>query len=162
LGEGLLLAGQVSDTGVAERALALAQHFAPNAVTSNLMVRASQEVVLEVRVLEASRSLLHDMGITASVGNGSFQFLSGRGPIGSDSPAGTLSLIGRSGSTSIDVQLQALENKGLIRTLARPNLVAISGEKASFLAGGEFPYPVPQSGGGTASTPTITVEFREY
>lgn len=161
LGEGLLLTGEVSDTGVADRAQTLAQRFAPNAVTSNLTVRAAQEVVLEVRVLEASRSLLHDLGVTASVGNGSFQFLSGRGLIGSDSPAGVLSLVGGSGSTFIDAQLQALENKGLIRTLARPNLVAISGEKASFLAGGEFPYPVPQNSS-AGSGVTITIDFREY
>jgi pilus assembly protein CpaC len=161
LGEGLLLSGQVSNTGVADRALAIAQHFAPNAVTSNLTARASQEVVLEVRVLEASRSLLHDMGVSLDIHNGSFSLLTGRGLIGSDAPAGVLTLTGHSGSTTIDAQLAALENKGLIRTLARPNLVAVSGQKASFLAGGEFPYPVPQNSGNGAAT-TITVEFREY
>jgi pilus assembly protein CpaC len=161
LGEGLLLTGEVSDTGVAERAQTLAERFAPKAVTSNLTVRASQEVVLEVRVLEASRSVLHDMGVSAQVQNGSFQLLTGRGLIGSDSPTGVLTLTGGAGNTSIDVQLAALENKGLIRTLARPNLVALSGEKASFLAGGEFPYPVPQVGSSGGSA-TITIEFREY
>jgi pilus assembly protein CpaC len=159
LGEGLLLSGHVSDTGVAARAKALAERFAPGAVTSNLTVGAAQEVVLEVRVLEASRSVLHDLGVTAQVQNNSFQLATGRGLIGSDSPTGVLTLTGGSGATSIDVQLAALENKGLVRTLARPNLVALSGEKASFLAGGEFPYPVPQSDG---SNVTITVEFRQY
>jgi pilus assembly protein CpaC len=162
LGEGVLLTGEVSDTGVATRAQALAERFAPKGVTSNLTVRSSQEVVLEVRVLEASRSILHDMGVSAAVQNGSFQLATGRGLIGSDSPTGVLNLTGGSGSTSIDVQLAALENKGLIRTLARPNLVALSGEKASFLAGGEFPYPVPQANGGTGTSTSITVEFREY
>lgn len=160
LGEGLLLSGQVSDTGVADRAKALADRFAPNAVTSNLTVRASQEVVLEVRVLEASRSMLHDMGVSATVQNSSFQFLTGRGLVGGDSPNGILNLLGGTGKTTIDVQLAALENKGLVHTLARPNLVALSGEKASFLAGGEYPYPVPQSG--ASGVATITLEFRKY
>jgi pilus assembly protein CpaC len=159
-GQGLLLLGQVSDTGVAARAEKIAEKYATGFVTSNLTVRASQEVILEVRVLEASRSALRDMGVSIDVQNGSFQAITSRGLIGSDSPSGTLELMGHAGHTSIDVQLAALENKGLVHTLARPNLVAISGEKASFLAGGEFPYPVPQSQNG--ATTFITIEFRQY
>lgn len=159
-GQGLLLTGQVSNTGVASRADKIAEQYASGFVINNLTVRASQEVVLEVRVLEASRSVLHDIGVSADIHNSSFQFLTGRGLVGSDSPNGVLSLFGGSGHTAIDVQLAALENKGLVHTLARPNLVAISGEKASFLAGGEYPYPVPQGGGGSATT--ITIEFRQY
>jgi len=159
-GEGLLLEGQVSNTGVSARAQKIAEKYAPEYVINNLTVGASQEVILEVRVMEAARSVLHDMGVNVGVSNGSFQFLTNRPLVGSDSANGVLSLTGRSGSTSIDVTLAALENKGLIHTLARPNLVAVSGEKASFLAGGEFPYPVPQSGNGSVTT--ITLEFRQY
>lgn len=159
-GQGLLLTGQVSDTSIATRAAAIAEQYAPKFVINNLTARASQEVILEVRVLEASRSVLHDIGVSADIHNNSFQFLTGRGLVGSDSPNGVVSLFGGVGHTTIDVALAALENKGLIHTLARPNLVAISGEKASFLAGGEYPYPVPQ-GGGTGAT-TITIQFREY
>jgi pilus assembly protein CpaC len=150
----------VSDTRIADRAGKIAALYAKEFVINNLTARASQEVILEVRVLEASRSVLHDMGVSAQVANNSFQFLTGRGLVGSDSPNAALSISGGVGNTTIDVQLTALENKGLIHTLARPNLVAISGEKASFLAGGEFPYPVPQSSNGT--TTNITVEFRQY
>jgi len=159
-GEGLLLTGQVSNTSVANRAGKIAEKYAKDLVINNLTAQASQEVILEVRVLEASRSVLHDLGVSAKIANNSFQFLTGRGLIGSDSPNAVLSLTGGAGNTSIDVQLAALENKGLVHTLARPNLVAISGEKASFLAGGEFPYPVPQTG--SNGTTTITIEFREY
>lgn len=159
-GQGLLLTGQVSNTGLAARAAKIAEQYANGFVINNLTVGASQEVILEVRVVEASRSVLHDVGVSANIQNNSFQFLTGRGLIGSDSPNGVLSLFGGVGNTSIDVQLAALENKGLIHTLARPNLVAISGEKASFLAGGEYPYPVPQSSGGSGVT--ITIEFRQY
>jgi pilus assembly protein CpaC len=156
LGEGLLLLGEVSNTGVAARAKALSEKFAPDAVTSGLTVRASEQVVLEVRVLEASRSALQDFGVAATIRNSSFDFSYGNGLVSNSTPTGMLTLSGGAGSTSIDVQLQALEEKGLIRTLARPNLVALSGEKASFLAGGEFPYPVPQD------RDQITLEFRPF
>lgn len=158
-GQGLLLVGEVSNTGVANRAAKIAGLYAKDFVTNNLTARASQEVILEVRVLEASRSVLRDIGVSAKIANNSFQFLTARGLIGSDTPSGVLNLTGASGSTILDAQLQALENKGLIHTLARPNLVAVSGEKASFLAGGEFPYPVPQSDNNGTK---ITIEFRQY
>jgi pilus assembly protein CpaC len=158
-GEGLLLTGEVSDTRIADRAGKIAAQYAKEFVINNLTARASQEVILEVRVMEASRSILHDMGVSATVGNNSFKVLTGPGLVGSNTPNGTVSLSGGVGATSIDVTLAALENKGLIHTLARPNLVAISGEKASFLAGGEFPYPVPQSANGAT---TVTIEFRQY
>ena len=160
VGEGLLLTGAVSNTGVAARAKTLADHFASGAITSQLTVGASQEVILEVRIMEANRSVSHDIGVSTSIKNGSFQFATGTGLLGADTPTGVLNLTGGSGHTSIDVQIAAMEAKGLVRTLARPNLVAISGEKASFLAGGEFPYPVPQGSGTGANT--ITLEFRKY
>jgi pilus assembly protein CpaC len=156
MGQGLLLTGEVSNTGVAARAQKIAEKYAPEFVTNNLIARASQEVILEVRVMEATRSALKDFGISGTIGNSSFQFSSGTGLIGANAPQGTLHFTGGSGNTSIDVELQALESKGLIRTLARPNLVAVSGEKASFLAGGEFPFPVPQG------LNQVTIEFRPY
>ena len=155
LGEVLMLAGEVSDTGVQAGAEKIAEKYAPEAVISRITVRASQQVVLEVRILEASRNALQDMGINLNVANGSFAVLSGSGLFGVTPPAGALTTHGGSGDTRIDTQLQALEEKGVVRTLAKPNLVAISGEKASFLAGGEFPFPVPTRDG-------ITVEFRPY
>jgi pilus assembly protein CpaC len=171
LGEGLLLTGEVSNTGVAARALAIAEKFAPSAVTSSLSVRASQQVILEVRVLEATRSALQDAGISVSAINGHFNLAtpgaipgtpgginvgSAGGLIGSSPANGVFEIIGGHGNITTDVKLQALEQKGVIRTLARPNLVAVSGEKASFLAGGEFPYPVPNGQNG------VGIEFREY
>jgi pilus assembly protein CpaC len=160
LGTGLLLTGNVSNSGVVARAKALAERYAPGAVTSQLVAAASQEVVLEVRIMEAARSVVRDLGISNAIQNGSFQFFTGTGLLGADAATGTLNLSGGSGKTSIDSQLVAMEAKGLVRTLARPNLVALSGEKASFLAGGEFPYPVPQSSNGVSTT--FTLEFRKY
>jgi pilus assembly protein CpaC len=156
LGEGLLLTGEVSTPAAAARAKAIADRFAPEAVTSTLTVQASQQVVLEVRVLEATRTALKDFGLSALIRGNDFVFGYGTALIGASAPAGVLQASGRSGSVSFDLELQALEEKGVVRTLARPNLVAVSGEKASFLAGGEFPYPVPQD------LDKITLEFRTY
>ncbi|HVI31097.1 type II and III secretion system protein family protein [Phenylobacterium sp.] len=156
LGEGLLLTGLVSTPSVAARAKTLADRYAPDAVTSTLTVQAAQQVVLEVRVLEATRSALQDFGLSGLIRGNDFTFGYGNGVLGNSAPNGVLQISGRSGSVSFDLELQALEEKGVIRTLARPNLVAVSGEKASFLAGGEFPYPVPQD------LDKITLEFRTY
>lgn len=157
LGEGLLLAGEVSTTAVAAKAKTLADKFAPEGVTSALTVRASQQVILEVRVLEAARSDLKDVGFNISATDGvNFALSTGSGLIGPSQPQGVLQIRGSIGSTDIDLVLRALEEKGVIRTLARPNLVALSGQKASFLAGGEFPFPVPNG------RDTIAIEFRPF
>ena len=155
LGGELMLVGEVSNVGVIERAKAIAENYAPKAVGSMLRARGNQ-VVLEVRVLEASRSTVHDIGLSALIQNNSFTFAYGLGLVGNDPANTTFRLHGGAGNTTIDVALDALEKKGLIRTLAKPNLVAMSGEKASFLAGGEFPYPVPQG------LNNVTIEFRQY
>lgn len=154
LGEGVVLTGEVPNPGVALRATAIANKFAPDGVTSMLRIAGSQ-VVLEVRILEATRSTSQDIGLSATLRNNSVSFNFGNGLISNSPPNGILSFTGRSGNTTIDAQLQALESKGIIRTLARPNLVAMSGEKASFLAGGEFPFPIPNG-------INITIEFRTY
>jgi pilus assembly protein CpaC len=156
MGEGVLLTGNVSTTSVAQRAKLMADKFAPDAATSVMTVRASSEVVLEVRVLEASRSSFQDLGFSGTITDGHSVFTWGSGLIGPTPPNGVLALRSTIGTVSLDVALRALEEKGMVRTLARPNLVALSGEKASFLAGGEFPYPVPQG------VDQITIQFRTY
>lgn len=78
------------------------------------------------------------------------------------SPTATiLAQLVNTGSTSLDVVVSALEEQGVVRRLAEPNLVALSGEEAMFLAGGEFPIPVAQPGGAGA-VPVITVQWKEY
>ena len=156
LGESLMLMGDVSTSGVQASAEKIAERYAPEAIISRLTVKDSQQVILEVRILEASRSAVQDIGINLSVFNQSFAVLSGQGLLGVTSPATSITTHGGSGSTTIDSQIQALEEKGIVRTLAKPNLVAVSGERASFLAGGEFPFPVPDG------RDRITVQFRQY
>lgn len=156
LGEGVLLTGNVSTTGVATRAMAIAQKFAPDAATSSLIVQASQEVMLEVRVMEASRTALQDAGFQGAIKSSNFTMNFGSGLIGNTPANGIIGFASHAGLNGVDLAIQALEEKGIVRTLARPTLVAVSGGKASFLAGGEFPYPVPQGLTG------ITIEFRTY
>jgi pilus assembly protein CpaC len=157
LGEMLMLSGDISTSGVQTGAERLAEKYAPEAVLSRLTVRNSQQVILEVRILEASRSALKDVGFDLSIFNESFGIATGSGLIGALSPAhGVVSTRGGWNAANINTTLQALEEKGLIRALAKPNLVAISGEKATFLAGGEFPFPVPQD------LDKISIQFKPY
>src|SRR5437899_6035683 len=100
LGEGVMLTGEVSNPGVAIRAKTIAEAVAPDGVMSMLKVNGSQ-VVLEVRILEASRSVTHDIGLRATIQNNSFNFSFGTGLIGASTPTGVLSLHGGSGHTSI-------------------------------------------------------------
>ena len=155
--DGVLLTGTASTGSVANRAVAIAERFAPKAVTNMLVVEGSEQVMLEVRVLEANRTAVRELGIDLTVQNLSgFIFGSGSGLIGGVSPQAAALISTNSGTVTIDVLLQALEEKGVIRTLAMPNLVALSGESASFLAGGEFPFPVPRD------RETLAIEFRQF
>jgi len=157
LAGGLMLSGRVSTTSVAMRAKAIAERYAPGAVSSSITVETAQQVMLEVRILEASRDSLKDFGINLAIQNNSgVIFATGSGLVGNNPATGTLQVSTNVGPTTIDMTLRALEEKGVIRTLARPNLAAISGEEATFLAGGEFPYPVPNAMG------EISIEFKPF
>ena len=156
LGQGLLLTGTASNESVAKRALTMAEKFAPDGASSSLQVRATQEVVLEVRVMEAARSALQDIGFSGAITSRNTVANWGSGLIGNAPANGIIAWTNHLGSITVNANIEALEEKGVVRTLAKPNLVAVSGGKASFLAGGEFPYPVPQQLG------QITIEFREY
>ena len=157
LAGGVMLSGQVSTSSAAARAKGIAEKYAPGGVSSELTVEAAQQVMLEVRIIEASRSSLKDFGINVDIANNSgIVFGSGTGLIGVNAAQGTLGISTNVGPTTIEATLRALEEKGVIRTLARPNLAAISGEEATFLAGGEFPYPVPNGQG------EITIQFKPF
>jgi pilus assembly protein CpaC len=156
LGETLMLTGEVSSTGVQAAAEKIAEKYAPDAVISRITTGNSEQVILEVRILEASRSAMKDLGVNLSAFNESFAVTTGSGLIGLNPAQATIQTHGGIGPTTIDTALQMLEEKGAVRTLARPNLVAISGEKASFLAGGEFPFPVPED------LNKIVIQFRPY
>jgi pilus assembly protein CpaC len=205
----LMLSGTARDAATLDKAMMIARQFAPEPINTVTVLQA-QQVMLEVRFVEASRQASRALGVQwnsfgkntlANVGSGvpasqlpvtqpngifqqgSLQGVGIGGPnvgaqglpispivaagvLGSATPYGfLLGELNRAG-LSIDVALNALEEKGLARSLAEPNLVALSGDTASFLAGGEFPVPVPNGqngisimyktyGVGLAFTPTV-------
>ena len=174
--DNVVLEGVVSSSIAADRAMRLAQVYAGEENVINMMsVGASQQVMLEVTFSEVSRSALKDIGSGLFVGNGDFSAASGVGGAVSPSPTGPVTSISEivdsfgvfTGSLTllgarITSVLDALERKGVVTTLAEPTLVTLSGEPATFLAGGEFPIPVFQGGGGDGDSRGITVEFKQF
>jgi pilus assembly protein CpaC len=178
----IMLSGEAPDAVTLDRAVTIARQFAPE-IINTVTVASPQQVMLEVRFIEASRQAGRELGVqwnvfnsrmTANVGSRqpannlpiTAPTSSTNIPVG-EIAAGVLSgaspfgfMLGRmiAGGTTIDVLINALEQKGLVRTLAEPNLVALSGDTASFLAGGEIPIPVAQS----SNTNTISVEWKRY
>ncbi|MBW0144057.1 type II and III secretion system protein family protein [Sphingomicrobium clamense] len=162
--ESIVLDGIVSSSVAADRAVQLAESYAPGNIINMMSVGSSQQVMLEVRFSEVRRSALKDLGVNWNfIDNDPVPDVSG----GFGAPLagayggieGVFDILG----ASFFAQLDALERKGFVTTLAEPTLVALSGETASFLAGGEFPIPVAQSGdiSGTGGT-AITVEFKPF
>ena len=148
------LSGDVSTVGIAEQAEKIAQAYAGEAVTNGLSIRDSHQVMLEVRFIEASRSAIKELGLgILATQSGAFDYASGTNSATSFGRAVLSDIIG---PTSIDVKIEALEEKGVIRTLAEPNLVSMSGETASFLAGGEFPIPV------RGDNDSISIAYRQF
>lgn len=135
-----------------------------NIVTNMLTVSGEQQVMLKVKIIEASRSALKDLGIETNLQNGSTgNWLGSVGTsaaLGLTSPA-QLGLFGLSFATGSFGPLQflarALEEEGILNTLAEPNLTAISGEQAGFLAGGEIPIPTQLDRNGN-----LVYEFRPF
>lgn len=167
----VILSGFVSDAGAASRASRIAQAFAGDKVVNLLSVGGSQQVMLEVRFAEVNRTVGSQFG-ARGVGisnNGDFGFAIGpgasanNGGLGVSTIDGAFGIIGtlfNIGDINIEAYLDTLEAKGMAKTLAEPTLVALSGEPASFLAGGEFPIPVAGGAGGNADA--ITVAFKTF
>ncbi|WP_417819038.1 type II and III secretion system protein family protein [Tritonibacter scottomollicae] len=180
--DAIVLTGVVSNAPAVDRAVQLARTYAGENVVNMMSVGGTQQVMLEVRFSEMNRQVGKQMGLNAAFlsRNGRFQ-----GGFGNNAPSTAL-LTNQNGSPTIDLggilesfgivagsfsignldifgALDALERKGVVKTLAEPTLIALSGEKASFLAGGEFPVPVAQnnSDGGNGNG-GITVEFKPF
>ena len=157
-----------------------------------IKVAGAQQVLLKVRFIEASRSAERDLGLNWFAGNSKGGFSTGQGTLTAPNPAysatGTsptnqlLPLFSSAGNLAgsssmpfavglanlaskgmnVDLLVSALESKGLARRLAEPDLVALSGDTASFLAGGEVPVPVVQPSSGSGSNAVITVDYKPF
>ena len=184
----VVLSGYAADALAADRAMQVAKSLSGDQEVVNAMqVAPSQQVMLEVRFLEASRNAGRELGVNwfGANGAGNRGVNTGLGSVvvnprqnSSELPVfGTLGTIAGGGITppfgtilanvlknqngqTIDVLITALEEKGLVRRLAEPNLIALSGDHAEFLAGGEFPVPVASTTQG--GVPTITIEFKKF
>ena len=169
----VVLSGTVSGADSAANAHAIADSFAPGKVTNLLQVRGSQQVLLEVRFAEVKRSIVKELGLNAKAelaGNDA-NITFGSGRLATEPPAALGDIFGVLGLTDLVIGdltlegiLDALEEKGVVKTLAEPNLIALSGETANFLAGGEFPIPVSQGdtvsiASGDAENPDGNAEF---
>jgi pilus assembly protein CpaC len=165
------LRGQVSDLKTAESMAAMAQAYSPR-VLNMLEIAGGQQVMLQVRFAEVSRRATNALGVNFAMTDGIFSAGSNIGqlaPSGFAEPGqanlapletatGTgVSIFGggMAGQTAFRYFVQALRQNNLLRVLAEPNLVAMSGQEASFLAGGEFPVPIPSENG-------IAIEYREF
>jgi pilus assembly protein CpaC len=177
--EQIVLTGEAGNSVEAEHALEIAKSVSPETPVINLMkVAPSQQVLLKVRFLEASRSAERDLGVNLYSANkaGTSGVNTGTSLLNSSAATGLpllktiAALTGGSGASpfvtaigkfgNVDILISALEEKGLVRELAEPDLVALSGDTASFLAGGEVPIPVVQPSSG--ATPTITVDYKQF
>jgi pilus assembly protein CpaC len=174
----ITLSGSVSSTANLAQVLALAQSYAPrdkegkSGVINFLEVAGVHQVMLEVRVAEISRSLMKKLGVNftylsdggntfgvSALNNLSTAAVPGAGiPAVSDSVNAIFRFLG--GGATWTVFIDALKEEGLTKVLAEPTLITLSGKPAYFLAGGEYPIPVPQSG--TGSGTTITIEYKTF
>ena len=179
-GDSIVLSGEVTGPVAQSTALSLALPYAggkKDKVVNLMHVGGVQQVMLSVRVAEINRTIAERIGINMVVLTGTGDF--GVSMINSLAPISNLvRSFGGSGFTQgigsnitaiggwtaagalWTMFLDLLKQQNLGRVLAEPNLVTTSGQKASFLAGGEFPIPVPQSGIGGAAT--ITIEYKKF
>ncbi|MCJ2013114.1 type II and III secretion system protein family protein [Methylobacterium sp. J-076] len=161
---GAALSGSLPNAALVESAKAITAQFLGQGatVTNRLRVTGALQVNLQVRVAEVRRSVLKEFGININAntraGPAGFTVVSG-GRVGMAQTTGRTNSVGVSysdGVNSVSATLDALAEAGLVSILAEPNLTAISGEKASFVAGGEFPIPIAQALGQTS------IQFRRF
>jgi pilus assembly protein CpaC len=170
LGDGVILSGSASTPIEAQQAGELAARLAGGAekVVNSIAVRGRDQVMLKVTVAEVQRDIIKQMGIDLSASlnygtsvvtfNNSNPFTAlGRSLVSGNSVTGSF------GSTpSVTATMRAMESAGVARTLAEPNLTAISGESATFLAGGEFPVPAGISCDPTTHVCTTQISFKKF
>ena len=177
----IVLSGHVTTEEVAKHAGALASAYSKNVV--NVLTFGpvgAEEVLLEVKFAEVDRTALTQVGFNflstgsgntlGALGTGQFGGVSGIGSItdtGSGSPfpstatvSNVLNMFFFNPQVHLGAVIEALKSQNLLQILAEPNLIAVNGKEASFLAGGEFPFPVAQQN--ASGIATVTIQFREF
>ncbi len=172
----IILAGSVPNLAGADRVMQLAKTYAKddNSVLNLMSIDGKDQVTLKVRFVEMQRSVIKQLGINLSGSIGFGQLtgnafdskltidsanafpLAGSALGGLAANLGYKNLVGGATQSTVGVKLDALERVGVVRTLAEPNLAAVSGEAGKFLVGGEFPVPVAQDEG------KISIQFKPY
>ena len=161
----IVLSGSVANAAEADKAKDLAARYvgSPDQVLNMLTIEGKEQVMLKVTVAEMQRSVIKQLGVdlttAGSLGNLALNLATSNpfsiqgSALGGATAGGTLT----TGNTTLGASLKALEEDGLVRTLAEPTLTAISGEGAKFLAGGEFPVPTAKDKDGN-----ITVTYKPF
>jgi len=175
LGNGVVLSGMAANPGEAQQANDLAVRLTGNAnlVTNSIVARGRDQVMLKVTVAEVARTIIKQLGIDLSSSlnygtavlnfNNSNPFTAAGGNlVNSNGLQTSLGPLSRSGYPAVTATLRAMESAGVIRTLAEPNLTAISGESATFIAGGEFPIPGAYSCDPQTHVCTTSVNYKKF
>jgi len=170
-GQSVILTGSVSNSGVAARMIDVANASlgTPDMVVNEMQMPQPGQVLLKVRFAEVSRSALEETGISLlysgpdgrviGSGTGRPTVLGGAGGAVTTSLSDAVNLFLFEPELNLAAFVQALESNGQFRSLSEPNLLAAHGVEASFLAGGEFPYPVVQGGNNSGS---VSIVFKEF
>jgi pilus assembly protein CpaC len=179
----IFLRGTVKDLNSSDRAVKIASTGGKVVNLLNVSVPASDpQILLKVRFISVDRTKAMQLGINIfNLGSGNFvgetttgQFTPPTVSGGTSSTTGLssngfqatvpsgLNLLGFYPNLGIGVDVQALATKTGGQVLAEPNLLAANGKQASFLAGGEYPYPVVQGTGGAGSAAAVSIQFKEY
>jgi pilus assembly protein CpaC len=152
IGDGVMLTGSVSSPIEAQQAGDVVARLVggPDKIVNSIVVRGRDQVMLKVTVAEVARNIVKQLGVDLSASmnvgtsvvnfNNTNPFTANSGPLVSGNSLATSALT-KAGVPSVTATLRAMESAGVVRTLAEPNLTAISGESATFIVGGEFPFP---------------------
>jgi pilus assembly protein CpaC len=170
VGDGVVLSGTAASPIEAQQAADIAARLVGGTekVVNSIAVRGRDQVMLKVTVAEVARNIVKQLGIdlTANMNYGTAVV-----NFNNANPFGALGrpLVGTNGMTSafgttptVTATLRAMESAGVVRTLAEPNLTAISGESATFIAGGEFPVPAGYSCDPTTHVCTTSISFKKF
>ncbi|PDT75329.1 secretin [Bradyrhizobium sp. C9] len=172
VGDGVVLTGSAATPVEAQQAGEIAARLVggPEKVVNSIAVRGRDQVMLKVTVAEVSRSLIKQLGIdlTANLNYGTtvVKFANSNPFTANSSPLVSGNNLTTSFGSSVSATIRAMESAGVVRTLAEPNLTAISGESATFISGGEFPIPTgvtcQTSSTGAIGNCVQTVSFKKF